>query len=708
MKYPFLKKLFTAVRTNGCNHLKEGRITRQLVYANLIWLISYLTFIIHSGTVAIFIPLHFLPLLILIVAGHATYIICFLLLRNNFSQAGKHLLVIGTYISIAVLDHITNKGTYTFLYMFAFMPTAMNIFTFKKNKLSTVVYILFPLVYALFTTLYSYPYLSFLELATSSITVIATVTIIVAFLLFLAFAAYMILNNIAKQKKLIVQRISLQATLDNSASAIWSIDNDFTLTATNRWYIQSIEKEFNVSNLKPGVNIRDHELWQKLPEMFKQHYYTALGGEELIHEIDLNERSYEIRAVPIYDTEGKIQGATFGSRDITMKKKAIEALMVAKKTAEDANNAKARFLSNMSHELRTPLNGIIGITRIVQDEECLPEQITNFKTLQDLSEHTLQIVNNILDFAKIEAGKASLDNKRFNLGRFINKINSIFASTAQLKGIKFITKSEGLTDIYLKGDEVRLSQVLINLIGNALKFTEKGSVTLQINVVDHPDSENYTIQFAIIDTGIGIKEENMGKIFESFSQADSHTTRRFGGTGLGLSIADKIISLMNSRLNVESEYGKGTTFSFGVELQKASFLQAKNDMPVFKNSGILLDINVLLAEDNKINQLVASRILQKWQSTVTIASNGKEAADCVQTNKFDVILMDLDMPVMDGYESISIIKNDFPEIPVIALTAASFDDMNNYLLNKGFSEVVQKPFVPEELYNKIVSAIKRA
>jgi CheY-like chemotaxis protein len=159
---------------------------------------------------------------------------------------------------------------------------------------------------------------------------------------------------------------------------------------------------------------------------------------------------------------------------------------------------------------------------------------------------------------------------------------------------------------------------------------------------------------------------------------------------------------------VESEYNKGTTFSFDVELPKSSFLHTKNVMPVFQNNNIVLNINVLLAEDNKINQIVASRILQKWQSSVTIASNGREAADCALKNKFDVILMDLDMPVMDGYESIAIIKNDLPEIPVIALTAASFDDMNNYLLNKGFSEVVQKPFIPEELYNKIVSAIKRA
>jgi signal transduction histidine kinase len=689
----YFNNLVNSVRTNGCSHLQDGRSIRQIVYTNMIWLAAYLTFIIYTTITAIFIRVPFWPFLIFICTTHIVYISCFLLIKYNYSKAGKHLLIAGTYAAIAVFDHACNKEAYTYLYMFAFLPTAMNIFSMGKNKISTGIYLSFPLLYTLITKLFVYPYPHFPAFAPGQASLLAGLTIILAFTLFVLFAGYMIINNIAKQKKLLVQSISLQATLDNSAAAIWSIDENFVLTVTNTKYIESI---------------KNHPLWQKLPEAFRQQYYTVLSGKELVREVELNGKNYEIKGVPIYYVNGVIHGATFGSRDITAKKRAEDALIKAKKTAEDASIAKARFLSNMSHELRTPLNGIIGMTRIMQDEKCLPGQISNFKTLQDLSEHTLQIVNNILDFAKIEAGKASLESKRFNLRRFIDKINSIFSGTAQLKGIKFIVETQSNTDIYLKGDEVRLSQVLINLIGNALKFTEKGSVTLKVTVIDHPESGSYNVEFAVIDTGIGIKTENIGKIFESFSQADSDTTRRFGGTGLGLSIADRIISLMNSRLNVQSEYNKGTTFSFDVELPKSSFLHAKNVMPVFQNNNIVLNINVLLAEDNKINQIVASRILQKWQSSVTIASNGREAADCALKNKFDVILMDLDMPVMDGYESIAIIKNDLPEIPVIALTAASFDDMNNYLLNKGFSEVVQKPFIPEELYNKIVSAIKRA
>jgi signal transduction histidine kinase/CheY-like chemotaxis protein len=704
----YFAKIVNSIRTNGCQHLQTGRSIRQVVYTNMIWMASYLTFIIHTTTTAIFIPVPFWSFIVVVLFFHLTYISCFLLIKYNFSLAGKHLLITGTYLAIATFDHASNKETDTYLYLFAFLPVAMNIFSLDKDRITIGTYLLIPLAYTLLTKLKIYSYPHFPTLTHSSVVLLTSLTIVLAFTLFLIFAGYMILNNIAKQRKLLVQSISLQATLDNSAAAIWSIDENFILTAVNIKYIRSIKNEFGVDDIKPGVDLRNHLLWQKLPETFRQQYYTVLRGQDLVREIELNEKIYEIKGVPIYDEKGKIHGATFGSRDITSDKRAEEALIKAKKTAEDASNAKARFLSNMSHELRTPLNGIIGVTRIMQDEQCLPGQAKNFKTLQDLSEHTLQIITNILDFAKIEAGKASLESNRFNLSRFIDKISSIFSGTAQLKGIKFIVDTQNDTDIFIKGDEVRLSQVLINLIGNALKFTEKGSVTLKVNVTDKVDANTYSVRFAVIDTGIGIKGENIGKIFESFSQADSDTTRRFGGTGLGLSIADKIISLMNSRLKVESEYNKGTTFFFEIDMVKSSSQIYKNVIPLFQNNSISLNINVLLAEDNRINQIVASRILQKWQSSVTIASNGKEAAACVQQNRFDVILMDLDMPVMDGYESIALIKNDFPEIPVIALTAASFDDMNNYLFGKGFSEVVQKPFIPEELYNKIMAVIKRA
>ncbi len=688
--------------------MQDGRSIRQIVYTNMIWMASYMGVILHTMVVLFFVPVPLPTFLFITVLIHLSYITCFLLVRHNLSHTGKHLLIISTYIAIGTVDHLFGKNTFTFMHLFAFLPAAMNMFSFKKNKLTVILYTSFPLAYTLISRLAEYQYSSFTQFSTASVTFLTAVNLVLAFMLFVSFATYMVLNNQAKQQKLLLQSIGLQATLDNSAGAIWSIDKNFYLMATNTKYAESLEKEFGVTGLKRGINIKQHLIWEKLPLSLKNQYYAVLAGQEIQHEIILNGRYYEIKGVPIYDTKGNIGGATFDSRDITVKKKAEKMLLKAKKAAEDATIAKTRFLSNMSHELRTPLNGIIGITRIMQDEKMLPDQLSNFRTLQDLSEHTLQIINNILDLSKIEAGKASLDNHRFNLRRFINKINSIFSGTAQLKGIKFIIEINGQADIYVRGDEVRLSQVLINLIGNAFKFTEKGSITFKTDISESDSTGFYKVQFAVTDTGIGIKKEHISKIFESFSQADSRTTRSFGGTGLGLSIAEKILNLMNSHIIVESECGKGSAFKFDLSLTKSSYIPLKKELRVIPDDNELQSMRILLAEDNKVNQLVAVRILEKWKSRVTVACNGKEAVEYVHQKKYDVILMDLDMPVMDGYESTAIIKESFPGIPVIALTAASFDDMDNYLMNKGFSDVVQKPFIPDDLYNKIMSVIKRA
>jgi signal transduction histidine kinase len=444
------KKILTAIRANGRQHLQEGPGIRQLVFANMIWLATYGGFTVYTFIVIFFIPVPLLPFLVIATLCQLCFIGCFLLFRYNFLNTGKHCLVLSTYLFLMIFDHMTQKETLIYLHLLAFLPVAMNIFSVRKNSISVILYTLFPLIYTLFTKLAIYHYPSFSSLDQDSLRILIAFNIILSFTLFIMFGNYMVINNLARQHKLLLRSISLQTTLDNSIGAVWTIDKDYNLIATNTKYTDSIEKEFEVTGLKSGVNIRQHAIWEKLPHPLRTQYYAVLHGQDILHEIELNGKHFEIKGVPIYDPEGKIGGATFGSRDITDKKKAEENLLKAKKAAEEASVAKARFLSNMSHEIRTPLNGIIGITRIMLDEKFLPSQYENLKTLQDLSEHTLQIINNILDFAKIEAGKSSLENKRFNLQRFIRKINSIFSGTAKLKGLKFIIETEGQTDIYME------------------------------------------------------------------------------------------------------------------------------------------------------------------------------------------------------------------------------------------------------------------
>ena len=341
------------------------------------------------------------------------------------------------------------------------------------------------------------------------------------------------------------------------------------------------------------------------------------------------------------------------------------------------------------------------------DEVYLPEQQKHFETLKNLSDHTLGVVNNILDISKIDAEKTILTDNRFHLILFAKKIQSIFENSANHKKIDFSIEIYGDADIFLKGDEIKLSQVLINLIGNSIKFTEKGFTKLIITIKENIQEDSITkVHFSVTDSGIGIHKKHQEKIFESFTQADENTTRKFGGTGLGITISEKILHLMSSKLHVESELGKGSTFWFEVALKKSSFIP-KNRVDIKTNKDYSLpNTRILLAEDNKINQIVAKRFLEKWNAIVTIAENGKEAVNSTLAHEYDIILMDLDMPIMDGYEATALIKQRNATIPIIALTAASFENMQEYLVKKGFVDVVQKPFMPDEFYKKLSSILQ--
>jgi signal transduction histidine kinase/CheY-like chemotaxis protein len=472
-------------------------------------------------------------------------------------------------------------------------------------------------------------------------------------------------------------------------------------------FSEFIKKEFDVEEVNVDTNLRSLMSKTPVPIYVKRHYIRVLGGESLFENFTYKDCDYELKATPILDEKNnEIVGATFTCRDVTSRIAAEKSLIEAKRKAEEASFAKERFLSNMSHELRTPLNGIVGVTNIMLDEQYLPEQERNFETLKNLSEHTLGVVNNILDLSKIDAEKAKLSNARFNLILFIKKLQSIFENTARLKKIDFGIEVSGNPDVFLKGDEIKLSQVLINLIGNSIKFTDKGFTKLMITIdKDQDDSPLCNIRFSVSDSGIGIHKKHQEKIFESFTQADANTTRKFGGSGLGITISEKILQMMKSKLYVESEFGKGSTFWFDVQLERSSFVPKNKSNVKYAESYSLPNTQILLAEDNKINQMVAKRFLERWNANVTLVNNGKEAYQHAMHNDYDIILMDLDMPIMDGYQATFLIKENLPNIPVIALTAASFEDMNEYLIKKGFVDVVQKPFMPDELYKKISSVL---
>ena len=390
--------------------------------------------------------------------------------------------------------------------------------------------------------------------------------------------------------------------------------------------------------------------------------------------------------------------------DITEKNQILNELQVAKKKAEEFAITKSQFLSHMSHELRTPLNGIIGSTNLLLQEEFLPAQKDELSILKYSSEHMLSLINDILDLSKLEADRIQLEKAEVDITELIHKISTPFVPQYERKGVSFEVDVDDRLHTSVIADPTRLNQILSNLLSNALKFTNSGTVKLEIKA-KAIKSENHFIEFSVTDSGIGISQDKKEHIFEQFSQADVKTTRKYGGTGLGLSISRKLVNLMGAELNVESELNKGSRFYFELKLP-IHYSQKKLRMIEVENSNDnkkLIGFRILIAEDNPINMKIASRFLDKWGIIYEKASNGLEAVSLFENNNFDLVLMDLEMPEMDGYGALHAIRGINATIPAIAFTAAVFDNMKESLINSGFDDFIQKPFRPQDLQAKLVA-----
>jgi signal transduction histidine kinase/ActR/RegA family two-component response regulator len=390
--------------------------------------------------------------------------------------------------------------------------------------------------------------------------------------------------------------------------------------------------------------------------------------------------------------------------DITEKNQILSELQVAKLKAEESVYIKSQFLSHMSHELRTPLNGIIGSANLLLQDDCQPGQREQLNVLRFSSEHMLSLINDILDLSKLEANKIQLEATAVKIPEFIHKITSPFVPQYEDKGVAFEVEVDPAINSSLLADPTRLNQVMTNLLSNALKFTAKGSVKVELKALSVTSDSN-TIEFSVTDTGIGIPDDKRNKIFEQFSQADVKTTRKYGGTGLGLTISQQLVRLMGGELQVESKYQRGSRFYFTVCLPvhipavKNSFVSEEN---LFQDTEQLKGIRVLIAEDNPINMMIATKFLDKWGVVYEKAKNGLEAVSLFKKGNFDLVLMDLEMPEMDGYGALTEIRDINTGMPAIAFTAAVFENMKEKLMESGFNDFIQKPFRPNDLQAKLV------
>jgi signal transduction histidine kinase/ActR/RegA family two-component response regulator len=384
-----------------------------------------------------------------------------------------------------------------------------------------------------------------------------------------------------------------------------------------------------------------------------------------------------------------------------------EELKVALQKAESANRSKSDFLANMSHEIRTPLNGIIGFSSILSHDLKDPKHNEYAHIIHKSAEGLLDIINDILDFSKIESGKMELDIHEFELKNEINNINSMFIAKAKEKNINLQIDIDQAIPSHLLGDSLKIRQVLINLIGNALKFSDRGT-TIMLNIkLKSQNNDAYAILFSVKDQGIGIPLEKQQKIFNPFSQMDNSTTREYGGTGLGLAISGNMIKLMDSQLQLTSEEGRGSDFYFTLNLKATDQQIEKNvqssDKTISKKNQYP-HCRILVAEDNKTNQMLMSVLLNQRAMTFDIADNGLEAIKLFKQNRYDLVLMDIHMPQCNGLEATQAIleyeqENNAPHTPIVALTANAVKGQKEEYLQNGMDNYLTKPIDINSLDN---------
>ena len=422
---------------------------------------------------------------------------------------------------------------------------------------------------------------------------------------------------------------------------------------------------------------------------------TAILAEEIFQTPHKGDRLLQMIKVPIYDKDGKSKFLLGLAEDVTERKAILDDLKAAKELAEAANRAKSEFLTNISHEIRTPMNGIMGMNRLLLDTHLDEEQQEFAEQIQVSARAMTLLMNDILDFSKIEAGKVDIESIEYDLYELMHSIVQGFNAEAQEKGLTMSLTLAPALPATITGDPMRLRQVVVNLIGNALKFTHKGG--LSVNVRPHPGNgavDKRKLYFSVTDTGIGIPAEKMNVIFKSFAQSDASITRKYGGTGLGLTISKKLVELMGGEIGVQSVENEGTAFWFTIACPKGATVDRVDKDPgeaVYDISGV----RVLVAEDNAVNRRVVERMLIKEHCEVDVVVNGLEVVAAMEKKTYDVILMDMQMPEMDGLTATQSIREmeriNSRHVPIVALTANAMKGDRERCLEAGMDDYLTKP-----------------
>ncbi|WP_430882699.1 ATP-binding protein [Fusibacter sp. JL216-2] len=520
-----------------------------------------------------------------------------------------------------------------------------------------------------------------------------------------------ITDTIELESKTWMMESTLKSIVDNTMLiSFFAIDHNGKLILFNERFFQKVKSIFNYE-IKKGDDLLEilesrsanDENLKSIYNSVKK-YFDASTAEKFqsVEKIKINDKNtlyYECEYSPIIVQGNRVIGGIVFVRDVTMDIYMKEELIKEKQLEKNANEAKSKFLSNMGHEIRTPLNGVIGMTNLLQDTNLTSKQLYMVNIVKESGEYLLNVINDILDFSKIEAGEIALAEEVVHLADAIYKIEEMFRFKAGESNIKFTTELQSDVPMYVRLDSFRLKQILINLIGNAFKFTERGHIKLLVDIVD------YKLMFTVEDTGIGIPQDKLDHIFDSFKQVSDDTTKKYGGTGLGLAITKELVELMGGRIKVSSRVGVGSVFYFSLPI----IIPKEDELENFEHISApeitsLAGINVLVAEDNRINQILMEEILSKYGCSYDIVENGIEVIEHIRVKKYNCILMDISMPEMDGVQTTKLIRKNFSQddLPIIAVTAHATKEYKDELLEIGMNDFMTKP-VDTKMLIKILS-----